>query len=150
MGRSQRRAHRDVDNVTALLVGRLGTIPLAATNISFNINMLAFMPMMGFGMAVMILVGQYQGKQRPDLSEKSVYSGMHLTYVYMVGIAAAYFLIPEFFLWPFEVKADPISFLAIKETSIILLRFIAVYSSGFEIWQPLIELVFRYVIIPKE
>lgn len=111
-----------------LLVGRLGTVPLAATNISFNINMLAFMPMMGFGMAVMILVGQYQGKKRPDISEKSVYSGLHLTYIYMTGIAIAYFIIPEFFLWPFAVKADPKSFTAIKETAIILLRFIAVYS----------------------
>jgi len=111
-----------------LLVGRLGTTPLAATNISFNINMLAFMPMMGFGMAVMILVGQYQGKKRPDISEKCVYSGLHLTYLYMTGIALAYFLIPEFFIWPFEAKADPDSFPAIKETIIILLRFIAVYS----------------------
>ena len=111
-----------------LLVGRLGTTPLAATNISFNINMLAFMPMMGFGMAVMILVGQYQGKNRPDISEKCVYSGLHLTYIYMTGIAAAYFLIPEFFIWPFGAKADPVSFPAIKNTVIILLRFIAVYS----------------------
>jgi len=111
-----------------LLVGRLGTIPLAATNISFNINMLAFMPMMGFGMAVMILVGQYQGKGRPDISEKSVYSGLHLTYIYMIGIAIAYVLIPEFFIWPFEVNADPKSFFAIKKTVIVLLRFVAVYS----------------------
>ncbi len=114
--------------VFILLVGRLGIIPLAATNISFNINMLAFMPMMGFGMAVMILVGQYQGKRQPDLSEKSVYSGLHLTYIYMAGIAAAYWLIPEFFLWPFAVKADPKSFTAIKETATVLLRFIALYS----------------------
>jgi len=64
-------------SIFILLVGRLGTITLAATSIAFNINMLAFMPMVGFGMAVMILVGQYQGKKRPDLSEKSVYSGFH-------------------------------------------------------------------------
>jgi len=90
--------------------------------------MLAFMPMMGFGMAVMILVGQYQGKKLPDLAEKSVFSGLHLTYIYMAGIAIAYVIVPEFFLWPFSVKADPASFHEIKETSMILLRFIAVYS----------------------
>jgi len=115
-------------SVFILLVGRLGTIKLAATNIAFNINMLAFMPMMGFGMAVMILVGQYQGKGRPDLSEKSVYSGFHLTYIYMMGIAATYVLFPGFFLWPFSVKADPESFTSIKEIATVLLRFIAVYS----------------------
>ena len=33
--------------VFILLVGRLGTLELAATNIAFNINVLAFMPMIG-------------------------------------------------------------------------------------------------------
>ena len=115
-------------SIFILLVGRLGTITLAATSIAFNINMLAFMPMAGFGMAVMILVGQYQGMKRPDLSEKSVYSGFHLASIYIVAIAAAYVLVPGVFLWPFAVKADPATFGAIKEITIVLLRFIAVYS----------------------
>jgi MATE family multidrug resistance protein len=110
-----------------LLVGRLGTLELAATNIAFNINVLAFMPMIGFGMAVMTLVGQYQGKGRPDLSERSVYSGFHLTYIYMVSIAAAYVFVPDIFLWPFAVKADLASFTPIRELTVVLLRFVAVY-----------------------
>jgi MATE family multidrug resistance protein len=113
--------------VFILLVGRLGTLELAATNIAFNINVLAFMPMIGFGMAVMILVGQYQGKGRPDLSERCVYSGFHLTYIYMVGIAAAYVLVPDIFLWPFAVRADLTSFTPIMELTVVLLRFVAVY-----------------------
>ena len=35
-----------------VLVGRLGTVALAATSITFNINSLAFLPMLGMGMAV--------------------------------------------------------------------------------------------------
>lgn len=114
-------------SIFILLVGRLGTITLAATSIAFNINMLSFMPMAGFGMAIMILVGQYQGKKRPDLSEKSVYSGLHLTFIYMAALATSYVLAPGFFLWPFALKADPVSFGAIREITIVLLRFIAVY-----------------------
>jgi MATE family multidrug resistance protein len=114
-------------SVFILLVGRLGTITLAATSIAFNINMLAFMPMAGFGMAVMILVGQYQGAKQPHLSEKSVYSGLHLTFIYMAVLAGSYVFAPGFFLWPFAIKADPASFGAIREITIVLLRFIALY-----------------------
>ncbi|MBW2060323.1 MAG: MATE family efflux transporter [Deltaproteobacteria bacterium] len=110
-----------------LLVGRLGTVELAATSIAFNINMLAFMPMIGFGMAVMILVGQNQGQERPDLSERSIYSGFLLTYIYMTTIALLYVIVPHMFLWPFAVKADPGSFAPIYRTTTILLRFVAVY-----------------------
>ena len=111
-----------------LLIGRLGTPQLAATNIAFNINTLAFMPMIGFGIAVSVLVGQYLGKNRPDLAERSVYSSFHLTFLYMASVAAAYVLFPSIFLDPFASQADPASFIAIRKTTVILLRFVAVYS----------------------
>ncbi|MCP4754992.1 MAG: MATE family efflux transporter [Proteobacteria bacterium] len=111
-----------------LFVGRLGMLELAATNIAFNINMLAFMPMIGFAMAIMIKVGHYQGQERPDLSEYSVYSGFHLTGIYMVAIAAAYVLLPNMFLWPFAIYADADTFTPIKKLTVVLLRFVAVYS----------------------
>ncbi|MFC1891379.1 MATE family efflux transporter [Thermodesulfobacteriota bacterium] len=111
-----------------LLVGRLGTANLAATNIAFNINTLAFMPMIGCGIAVSVLVGQYLGKDKPDLAQKSVYSGFHMTFIYMVTIAAAYVLVPDIFVAPFSAKADPESFTEIYGLSVILLRFVAIYS----------------------
>jgi len=111
-----------------LLVGRLGIASLAATNIAFNINTLAFMPMIGCGIAVSVLVGQYLGGDKPDRAQSVVYSGFHLTLVYMVSIAAAYVLIPDVFVAPFALRADPGGFSEIYGYSIILLRFVAVYS----------------------
>lgn len=111
-----------------LLVGRLGTMELAATNIAFNINNLAFMPMIGFGMAVSVLVGQCLGKDRPDLAQRSVYSSFHLTFLYMASVAAAYIFVPNIFINPFASQADPASFAAIRKTTLILLRFVAIYS----------------------
>ena len=108
--------------------GRLGTVSLASTNIAFQINMLAFMPMTGLGMAVMTLVGQYQGRKRTDLAEKSIYSCLHLTNLYMITLALCYVLIPELFLWPFGVRADPAGFGQIEKLVVTLLRFVAVYS----------------------
>jgi len=111
-----------------LLVGRMGITSLAATNIAFNINTIAFMPMIGCGIAVSVLVGQYLGKERPELAQRSVYSGFHMTFVYMSTIAAAYVLTPDIFLAPFAAKADPQGFAEIYGMSVILLRFVALYS----------------------
>jgi MATE family multidrug resistance protein len=114
--------------VFILFIGRLGTMNLAATNIAFNINTLAFMPMIGFAIAVTVLVGQHLGNNRPDLAERGVYSGFHITFLYMTSIAALYVLTPNLFLWPYASQADPESFAAIRALTIVLLRFVAVYS----------------------
>ncbi len=114
--------------VFLLILGRLGTINLVATNIAFNINSLAFMPMIGCGNAVSVLVGQFLGKGRPDLAEKSSYSGFHLTFLYMLTISIAYVVVPDLFIAPFRAKADPEIFTEISRLSVILLRFVAVYS----------------------
>jgi MATE family multidrug resistance protein len=111
-----------------LVVGRLGTASLAATNIAFNINTLAFMPMIGCGIAISVLVGQYLGAQKTDIAKTTVYSGFHLTLLYMTGIAAMYVLAPHIFVSPFAHRADPESFAEIYTYSIILLRFVAIYS----------------------
>ncbi len=111
-----------------LLVGRLGVTSLAATNIAFNISTLVFMPMIGSGIAVSVLVGQYLGKGRPAVAQKSVYSAFHLTFVYMASVALAYMLIPDIFVAPFAVQADPGRFSEIYRLTVILLRFVAVYS----------------------
>ncbi|MBU0990079.1 MAG: MATE family efflux transporter, partial [Proteobacteria bacterium] len=111
-----------------LLVGRLGTVSLAATNIALNISTLAFMPMIGSGIAISVLVGQYLGKNKPDVAQKSVYSGFHMAFMYMTTIAAAYVLIPDVFVIPFAAKADPERFAEIYRITVILLRFVALYS----------------------
>ncbi|MCK9275513.1 MAG: MATE family efflux transporter [Syntrophales bacterium] len=111
-----------------LLIGRLGTISLAATNIAFNINTLAFMPMIGFGIATSVLVGQRLGENRTDLAEHSTYSAFHLTFSYMAFVAALFFFQPDFFIAPFSYNADPVTFGQIRTLSVILLKFVAVYS----------------------
>jgi MATE family multidrug resistance protein len=111
-----------------LLVGRLGMTSLVATNIAFNISTLVFMPMIGSGIAVSVLVGQYLGRDKPLTAQKSVYSAFHLTFVYMGGMALAYVLIPDIFVAPFAAQADPEKFREIYRLTVVLLRFVAVYS----------------------
>ncbi len=111
-----------------LLVGRFGTSALAATNITININSLAFMPMLGMGIAVEVLVGQRLGENKPELARYGTYSALHVTFLYMGTIAITYFLIPEVYIFPFASQADPLQFAEVKRISIALLQFVAFYS----------------------
>lgn len=110
------------------IVGKLGRDALAATNITFNINNLAFMPMMGFGIAVSVMVGQYLGKNRPDLAQKAAYSGFHITFFYMAVMVALYLGYPTLFIKPFMAGSDGREMAAIREIVIRLIRFVAIYS----------------------
>lgn len=114
--------------VFVLLIGRIGLVELAATNIAFNINSLAFMPMIGLGMAISVLVGQYVGEGRVDLASRSTYTGAVICFLYMGLIALSYVLIPDFFIGFFSSKADPETFAEIRRIAVVLLRFVAVYS----------------------
>ena len=49
-----------------LLVGRLGSGAMAATTLAFNVNSVAFVPMLGMGVAVATIVGQQLGRNRPN------------------------------------------------------------------------------------
>jgi MATE family multidrug resistance protein len=91
-----------VFNCFTQLVGRLGEEPLGATTLAIRLNMIAFLPMMGMGQAICILVGQRLGGDRPDLAEKSAYTGLKWTTGYMALIALAYVTIPSVLVEPFR------------------------------------------------
>jgi len=114
--------------VFILLIGRLGTSSLAATNIALNINTLAFMPMIGMGIAISVLVGQRLGENRPELAERSTYSAFHLTFIYMTTIALLYVAWPDLFMRAFAAHSDLTQFAPIRELAVVLLRFVALYS----------------------
>lgn len=114
--------------VFILLIGRIGTTELAATNIAFNVNTLAFMPMIGIGIAVSVLVGQHLGRNDPKAAERATWSGFHLTFCYMGSIAILYLLTPALFLDPFTTHGNSAAFGDIRALAVILLRFVAFYS----------------------
>ena len=115
-------------SIFVLFMGRLGTIPLAATNIVIGVSTLAFLPMIGLGVAVSVLVGQSLGRNRADLAERSVYAGAHMAFTYMLTIAALFVFAPDIFLRPFAAQADAQTFAEIRPIAIVALRFVAVFS----------------------
>jgi MATE family multidrug resistance protein len=111
-----------------MIVGRLGTAPLAASGIAFNLNMIVFMPMLGFGLAVSSLVGRYLGAERPDVAERVTWSAVWMCLGYMLACCALYVSAPQILLSPYGSGAEGRSFDAVAEIAGVLLRFVAFYS----------------------
>lgn len=120
----------DVAGFTAfiMIIGWIGPSELAATNIAFNLNSLAFTPVLGVGIAVSTLVGQRIGEGRPELAAKSTWKGFILGGGIMVVCGAIYVLFPQILLSPYGLYADAEDFRSTREIVTLLLRFVALYS----------------------
>jgi MATE family multidrug resistance protein len=114
--------------VFMVIVGRIGTLELAASGIAFNLNMIVFMPMVGLAIAVSSLVGRYLGAERPAVAERVVRSALAMSLAYMAACGVLYVLGAPLLLFPYGAGADPGSWPAIAEVSTVLLRFVALYS----------------------
>ncbi|MFO0866261.1 MAG: MATE family efflux transporter [Gemmataceae bacterium] len=110
------------------MVGRLGEAQLGATTLTVRFNMIAFLPMMGLGQAISILVGQRLGADRPDLAEKSAYTGLKWVFGYMCLIAGTYVSIPNALVSVFRSPEDMGDFAAVAAIVPNLLICVAIYS----------------------
>jgi len=114
--------------VFLFLVGQLGDAELAATSIAFTLNMVAFLPALGMAQGVTVLVGQRLGEDRPQLAERTTWTGFRLAWIYMAVIAALYVLLPGLLMHPFRAKTDDQLEARVAELVPVLLQFVAVYS----------------------
>ncbi|MBD3244059.1 MAG: MATE family efflux transporter [Chitinivibrionales bacterium] len=118
-------------------LGRLGTVELAASNIAWRINGIAFFPIIGLSQAVGILVGSAQGDHRPDLSVLVTRRGLVVGELWMILVATVFVVAPRtlygFFFSPDAIAAA--DFGRIQDLGVILLRLVALYSllDGFNI-----------------
>ncbi len=117
-----------VFTVFVQVVGRLGEAETGATTLAARLNMLAFLPMMGMGQAVSILVGQRLGADQPDLAERSAYTGLRWIFGYMCIIAAMYVLIPDVLVGIFASEHDAARFGQIRTLVPSILVCVAIYS----------------------
>ncbi|HEV3203378.1 MAG TPA: MATE family efflux transporter [Gemmataceae bacterium] len=89
---------------------------LTATSIAFTLNMIAFLPAMGLGQAIAVLVGQRLGENRP-----SFFTFYLLPFTFYL-LPFAFYLLPfTFCLLPFAFCLLPLS---VKRSSKIAVRFV--------------------------
>jgi MATE family multidrug resistance protein len=113
--------------VFILLVGRLGENAMAATTLAFNVNALAFVPLMGLGVALTTMVGQQLGRNRPDMAAQATWTSLSMAMGYMGIMATLYLLVPNVFLMGHAAGTTPEAFGDIRQSAVVLLRFVAAY-----------------------
>jgi len=115
--------------IFVLLVGRMGPIAHIASNIALSINLIAFMPMIGMGMAASILVGQYLGRNEPGHAEKMGWLALKIGVVYIAFIGATFLIFPGFYINVFEGNAaGSVPFGELMKTVRILLVMLALWG----------------------
>jgi MATE family multidrug resistance protein len=111
------------------MLGRLGGLQMAASNIVLSIESLAFLPMIGFHIGNATLVGQAIGRGKPEDGVYATVSALHLTWAYMVVLATTFVLTPEPLLNLFNSgRLEPAQYDAIMSIGTVLLRFVALFS----------------------
>ena len=110
-----------------LVVGTLGEPAMAATTLAFNFNTLAFVPMLGLGMALSTLVGQQLGDNNPDMAARATRTSLAMALGYMGIMAMVYVLLPDVLLMGHAASTSPAVFAELRGTTVILLRFVAAY-----------------------
>lgn len=111
------------------IVGRLGTAELAASNIVFSLDSVAFLPMIGLEIAISTLVGQAMGRGRPDDAVRATSSTLHVALLWMGSMALLFVTVPEWLLSTFRPHGTGSEwFPAVEETGVRLMRFVAAYS----------------------
>ncbi len=110
------------------MIGSLGAEHLAASSLAFNLNALAFIPILGVGTAVMTLTGQRIGERRPELAIRTTWMAFGMSMGYIAIFAAIYLFAPRLILLPYALSEKTSQFPQLEEHVVHLLRFVAVYS----------------------
>ncbi len=80
------------------IIGGLDEVSLAASNIIASINMIAFMPVIGLGLAALTLVGKYIGMKKPDVSVRVANNAAKIAGLYALALGGLFMTAPGFFI----------------------------------------------------
>lgn len=109
-----------------ILMGRLGQQAMVATTLAFNVNSVAFVPMLGLGIAVSVIVGNQLGNNQPELAARATWTALTLGIIYNTVMTLAYVFAPSVFLMGYTSE-NPAEFEPLRALIVVLLRFVAAY-----------------------
>lgn len=115
-------------SIFIFLIGMIDKEVAAATTLAFNLNTLAFLPVVGLGTAVSILVGNRIGDGKPDEAARITWLAFGVAAVYMLVFGAIFVGLPDLLLSPYVVESNVEEFQRIRPLVVKLLWFVAVYS----------------------
>jgi MATE family multidrug resistance protein len=110
-----------------VFIGRIGNRELAATNLAFNLNSLAFIPMFGMGTAVSVLVGRRIGENRADIAIRTTWLAFGMAAIYNAVWALIYLFAQDAILAPYARFSDPAAFAELRPMVQTLLVYVVLY-----------------------
>jgi len=115
--------------IFVLVLGRIGEIAHIASNIALSINLIAFMPMIGLGMAASILVGQYLGRDDSKNAQRIGWLAFRIGLSYVALIGITFLLFPIFYAKAFTGHlSSSVSLNELMHTVRILLAILAFWG----------------------
>ena len=112
------------------MVGRLGKVPLAASNIAFSIESIAFMPAFGFSIGLSTLVGQSLGRNNVEGAIRFTRQTICILLSYILLIDLLFFLAPHWVIQLFATaESTGASYRQIMDQGIVLIRIMAIFIS---------------------
>lgn len=120
-------------NIFIILLGNIGASPdektriQEATTIAFSLNSIAYIPMLGLGQTISILVGQAVGAGTPAAAKRAVANGNFLVMLYMSIMTLVFVFMPEPLLSLFE-RAGDVTQLPTMEMARTFVYFIAAFT----------------------
>lgn len=115
-------------SIFIMLIGMIDPEVLAATTLAFNLNTMAFLPMVGLGTAVSILVARRIGEGHPSAAIRTTWIAFGIAAIYMLAFGVLYVGFPDLLMMPYAVESNAADFAKIRPLIIRLLWFVAVYS----------------------
>ena len=92
------------------IVGIIGIIELAATEIVFTILQTSFMPAAGIGQACATLVGKHMGEKKIEKAELSIHESTRLSLFVMGSVGLLFVLTPEIIINLFTSEKEVVYF----------------------------------------
>ncbi len=92
---------------SSVMMGWLGTIPLAAHGIALQITSLTFMVPLGLSQAVTVRVGRASGRGDPETVRAAALAGLFLALFALIPTIASFLIIPETLIGLFVDPNDP-------------------------------------------
>lgn len=108
-----------------VVVGRLGTVELAASSIAFRINGTAFFPALGLGQAAGILVGHARGAGKDEDVPGIAWQSLLVCEAWMLVMAAVFAIFPAQLMALFAGSGPESA--KIVETGTLIMKFVAFY-----------------------
>ncbi len=114
-------------NFFVQLVHSYGRDVAAAVTITFNWDMVAFVPVIGISAGTTSLVGRYMGARSPETAERAAYSGLLSALCYTLIVFALFVSIPRVLVGVFTPDLPGLDYSAVFPRAVFMLRLASLY-----------------------